>query len=467
MRKWVPKNHQKRAVKFLVQHPGAALFMDPGLGKTSSVLAALKVLQNKGLVRKVLVVAPVLVCHGVWPVEIQEWLEFNHFTFTLLHGSKKNQNLHEDVTIYIINPEGLEWFNEVKGMQIIKPDTLVIDESTKFKSWQSGRFKILKPWLPRFKRRWILSGGPTPNSIIDIFSQMYIVDLGASLGKYITHFKNKFFVASGFGGYTWVLTKGSDKKIYKLIKPRVLRMSAGDYLELPTEVHNPIYLELPNKARKMYDSMENELFSDLNKSTSVSAVNNGVASMKCRQIASGAIYKDRDLFCDEEQKKGVWKALHKVKIEKMKDLVESLNGSPVLILYYFKHELERLHKAFGKNIPNMSNCPPSQVPSMQARWNNNEIPILFGHPDSMGHGLNLQHGDAQHIIFFSLTWNYDSFMQVIRRLRRQGSKHSRIFVHMLLMKDTIEFIMYQVLKFKGNRQQKLLMALEKYRKSRK
>lgn len=464
--KWKPHNYQKAAIKFLLEHSGAALFLDPGLGKTSITLGAIKILKNKGVVRRVLIIAPLRVCYNVWPLEIEKWDDFKDLRIIILHGKDKEYLINDDADIYLINPEGLEWFIEQKGMRIVKPDTLVVDESTKFKSWKSNRFKMLKPLLHKFYRRWILTGGPTPHSMLDLFSQMYIADLGRSLGQYISHYRNAFFEPGGYGGYGWFLIKGMETEIHKRIKKTVLRLDAQDYIKLPQKVFQNVYVDLPAKARKVYDGVEVELFAEIDRKNSISAVSQGVASMKCRQVASGAIYKDKDLLQPETFRKGTWTKIHDEKLEALQDLIDDLAGSPAIVLYYFKHELERIRKLLGKNTPCLSDCNMSELKQMVKDWNDDKLPVLLGHPDSMGHGLNLQEGRAQHIIFFSLTWNYDSFLQTILRLIRQGNKNARIVIHIIIVRDTVEEIMVSTLTMRGNNQKSLLDALKRYRKRR-
>ena len=224
---WKPHNYQKKAVREVLQNASKALFMDPGLGKTSVILAALKILKKEKVAVKTLIIAPLRVCYLVWPKELEHWNDFSSLTYQILHGKDKEKNLQKDADIYIINPEGLSWLFK-QPFKKYNFDTLVIDESSKFKASNTQRFKLLKNHLPSFRRRYILTGSPTPNTMMDLFSQIFILDLGASLGKYITHFRNNYFYPTGFGGYEWKLKETGEKEIQAKIKPLVLRLEADD-----------------------------------------------------------------------------------------------------------------------------------------------------------------------------------------------------------------------------------------------
>ena len=460
--RWKPLRYQMRGMKFLIENPGAALFLEPGLRKTSIALGAIKFLRDKGVLRRALIVAPLRVCHNVWPLEIEKWDDFRDISYTILHGGRKRDLIEEDSDLFIVTPDGIKWIAENNLLRKLKPDTLIIDESTKFKAWRSQRMLTLKQMLPKFKRRWIMSGGPTPNSYIDLFSQMYIVDMGRSLGQYITHYRNAFF--DPVGEYGWELAEGSDKTIEKRIKSVVFSIPAKDYIKLPKNIIDPVFVDLPTKPRAIYEKMEEELFAEINRNNVIRAVNQGVASMKCRQIASGAIYREKDILKPEQKiPRGSWKRIHAEKEEALLELLEEIK-TPVLILYYFKHELERLRKVLGKKTPCLSDCTMNELKQITKDWNASRLPILLGHPDSMGHGLNLQEGKAQHIIFFALTWNYDSYDQTMRRLIRSGSPHSKIITHIIMARNTVDQIMYASLNCKGTRQTRLMNAITTYRK---
>lgn len=460
---YLPHPYQKKAIKWLLEHAAAGLFLDPGLGKTAITLAACKILKNEGLMEKALIIAPLRVCYNVWPNEIAKWAEFSHFTFAVLHGDKKNEKLHEDVDFYIINPEGLTWlFQDPKRLKKLGIDTLIIDESSKFKHPNIGRFKTLKQHLGKFSRRWILTGSPASNGLMDLFGQIYILDLGNALSPYITHFRQRFFTPSGFGGYDWKLKEGGEAEINAAVKPLILRLDAADYLDLPKIIENNIMVTLPPAARKLYDKMEDQLIADI-ESRVVTALSAAAASVKCRQIASGGLYFNDEEAASAATKSDTWHHVHDEKTNVITDLVEELQGQPLLIGYEFQHDLWRLQKALGKSVAYLgAGVSAKRSTEIIAAWNNDELPVLLGQPQSMGHGLNLQGGACNTVAWYSLTWNFELYDQFIKRVARQGSRHKTIMVHRVLAADTIDEAQAFALKKKKVVQSAFLDAMREY-----
>lgn len=432
----------------------AGLFLDPGLGKTSISLAAMKVLKKEKLVSKVLIIAPLRVCYSVWPREIEKWRDFEDLTYTILHGKDKQRNLNKEVDIYLVNPEGLMWLLK-QNFKKLNFDMLIIDESSKFKTWNSQRMKLLRTVLHLFRRRYILTGTPAPNGLMDIFSQIFILDGGAALGKFVTQYRQNYFYPSGFGGYEWKLQPGGEKRIQERIKPLTLRLSAEDHLELPERVINPIYIDLPDDARAVYEDLEKELYTDL-LNGELAASNAAVASMKCCQIANGGVY-DEDGFAH---------LVHMQKAEFIADLVDELQGTPVLVAYEFGHDLDRLRKVLGKDVPYIGGGVSTKRSTMlEKAWNSGELPVLLGQPASIGHGLNLQDA-GNHVAWHSLTWNYEYYDQFIRRVLRQGSKHKKVFVHHIIARDTVDEAKIWSLRAKGNTQDSFFKGLNTYLSSK-
>ena len=289
--KWKPHAYQKGAIKFLLERACAALFLDPGLGKTSITLGAVKILLAEKLIRRVLVVAPLRVCYSVWPKEVKKWEDFQNIRVAVLHGKDKERNLRSEAEVYVINPEGLAWLMTDGRFKLLGADVLVIDESSKFKHTNTARFKTLRPVLSKFSRRYILTGTPCPNGLLDLFGQVYILDLGKSFGPFITHYRTEFFEPTGFGGFTWVPKHGTEERIQKLLKPLALRLSAKDYLELPELIPVKVEIELPPDARKIYDQLETELITLVDGQV-VTALSVAAANTKCRQVANGGLYKN-------------------------------------------------------------------------------------------------------------------------------------------------------------------------------
>jgi SNF2 family DNA or RNA helicase len=461
----------------LLEHAAAALFLDPGLGKTSITLAAIKLLKKKKVLNKVLLVAPLRVCHSVWPNEIYKWKDFeSSLTFEVLHGPCKDDLLqNSDADIFIINPEGLDWLLQVQKTKTkagkIKVsvdlrrfkklgfDTLVIDELSKFKHIGTNRFKAMKLVLNTFARRWGLTGSPASNGLMDLFGQCYMLDQGRTLGQYITHFRSKYF-DQGYDGFSWTLKAGADELIYERLSPLALRMG-DDLLDMPKLVENNIKVKLPDKVMRIYEKLEEDLIAKLDEGI-VTVKTAATASMKCRQVANGGIYLDRDVQAMVKLPSGKreWADLHEAKLDALEELIEELQGAPLLVAYDFQHDLERIKKRFGKDVPYIGGgVSVTRSQELEAAWNRGELPYLFGHPQSIAHGLNLQER-GQHVAWHSLTWDYELYDQFIRRVRRQGNKAKRVYVHHLIAAGTIDEVILAALKMKRRGQNALFAALK-------
>lgn len=476
---WKPWPYQRAGMKWLVEHGAAGLFLDPGLGKTSITLGAIKTLYDVAEVPKrrcFLVVAPLRPAHLVWPPEAAKWRQFEDLRVTVLHGPKKNDIFDAPADVQVINPEGLEWLLErAASMREWPWHGLVIDESTKFKHTNTKRFKLLRPWLSKFHRRWILTGTPAPNGLIDLFGQIYVLDLGAALGRYITHYRRQFFAPTGYGGYTWVPQRGAEARIYERIAPMVLRMSETDYLKLPPAIgnfNNPktpptiVRVKLPPKAREVYSTIEELFFAEL-KSGSITAANAGVRSMKLRQAANGGVYLDKggDEDADIVRQRNAarrWAFIHSEKADAVAEILDELSGKPALIVYDFHHDLERLRAHPDlKAIPFMgSGNKLTEDKRIEAAWNAGLLPAVFVNAASVAHGLNLQQG-GRAVIWHSLTWNWEHYWQVIKRVWRQGQTRKTFFYH-IVAEDTVDEVMCAVLRAKGSTERALLDALRAY-----
>jgi SNF2 family DNA or RNA helicase len=440
----------------------AGLLLAPGMGKTSTILGTFKLLKKKKMVRRMLVIAPLRPCYLVWPAEVAKWTDFEDLKVSIIHGDNKRAALDDDADMHVINPEGLEWLyetlrNDPKYRNAWPWDMLVVDESTKFKHTNTKRFKLLKPMLNNFNRRYILTGTFAPNGMMDVFGQAYILDQGASLGRYITHFRNSFFYPSGYGGYDWQLRDGADLQIMDRLKPIVLRMSAEDWLDMPDKTVNLIYVSMPPEALRKYRTLEKEFFAKLDKGV-VNAVNAGALSMKLRQFASGAVYTDRE---------GAYEAVHTAKIDALMDLIEEQGGEPLLVAYEFRHDLEAIqaaHKAVYKKPAAIIGAGASRAEEARAvaDWNAGKLPVMLMNPASGSYGLNLQQvGRA--VCWYSLTWNLEHYEQFNDRIYRQGVSGS-VVIHHILTKSTMDSIMYQRLQGKDKIQQAIMDAVKRYRK---
>lgn len=471
----------------MLEHAACALFLDPGLGKTSITLGAIKVLKKKKLLNKVLIVAPLRVCHLVWPKELEKWKDFKDLKMVVLHGPNKDKLLEQDADIYVINPEGLEWLLKVEKVKVVGKDgrsrtkvsidlrrfkklgfdTLVFDELSKFKHVNTIKYKAIKLALSTFSRRWGLTGSPAPNGLIDLFGQCYVLDQGRTLGEYITQYRNKYFLPS-HNGFGWIIRKGAEQEIYERISPLVLRMAANDYLDMPLLIENNIMVDLPPKIREIYDHLEDDLIAKLEDKV-VTAATSGVASMKCRQVANGGIYLNPEVqaLVKLPSSKREWVNLHNEKIDALSDLVDELQGEPLLVAYEFGHDFDRLQAKFGKDLVYIgSGVSMAASLEIQDAWNRGEIPLLFAHPAAVGHGLNLQEV-GRHVCWHSMTWDYELYDQFIRRILRQGNKHKKVFCHHILVRDTVDISMLYSLRSKQGGQNAFFDALKELRKKRK
>jgi SNF2 family DNA or RNA helicase len=474
--RWKPHQYQRKAVKFLLEHYSAGLLLDPGLGKTSVTVAASKILLAEGVMTGALVVAPLRPVRTTWPKELAKWEDFKELDLVVLHGKDFSKLCREKHDFYAINYEGLsKLFTRRKVGKVWKPEitedgkalmknvnALVWDELSKMKNSSSLRFTLIKPWLKKFLIRWGLTGSPASNGLEDLFGQCYVLDEGRSLGQFITHYRRQYFLptADGFG---WHVKAGAEPAIYERLKPLVLRMDADDYLTLPKQLDHVIKFELPASVRDQYEEMENDLLTNVADNL-ITASNAGGASGKCRQICSGAVYlAELDPLTGAprfKKSQRQWELLHSEKLDILQDLVEELQGQQLLVAYDFNHDLERLLERFPNTPYIGGGVSGKRGEQIEEAWNKGEIPLLFGHPASIGHGLNLQESSAHHVAWFTLTWDFELYDQFNRRLRRQGNTAGNMHVYHLVAKDTVEESVYYALRRKYRDQKKLLDALK-------
>lgn len=477
---WQPHAYQKKAVKFLLEHAAGALFLDPGLGKTSITLAAIKLLKQKKVLDKVLLVAPLRVCFSVWPREAEKWVDFHGLKLVVLHGADKDQLLQEPADIYVINPEGLEWLLQVRKSKTATGktkvdvdlrrwkslgfDTLIIDELSKFKHTSTNRFKALKLVLSTFRRRWGLTGSPASNGLMDLFGQCFVLDQGRTLGQYLTHYRMKYFLP-GHDGFSWVLREGAEEEIYERVRPLALRMAADDYLDMPALIENNIRVDLPEEVQRVYHQLEDDLVAKLNDKVVVASTA-AAASIKCRQVANGGLYLDPEVQALVKLPKSnrEWVNLHSAKTDALADLIEELQGSPLLVAYDFAHDLDRLRERLGKDVPYIGGgVSAKRSAELERAWNAGQLPVLLGHPQAMAHGLNLQEV-GHHVCWHSLTWDFELYDQFIRRVLRQGNKSKKVFVHHIIARGTVDEVVLAAVKSKRKGQNALFEALKNLRK---
>ena len=408
---------------------------------------ATSVKKRQQVSRGMLVVAPLKPAYQVWPQEIDKWTDFEDITYAVVHGKHWRYQLELDVDVHITTPETLEKVFSVAR----RWDILCIDESSDFKNSQSKRFKLLRSVLDRFDRRWILTGSLSPNGLMDIFSQIYILDTGRALGRYITHYRNKFFHTLPYSEYDYIPNPGAFEEITDRIDPLLMRLRAIDHLVMPELPYvEPTYIDLPPEARKIYTELEDEFITETDAGTIIAA-NSAVAGGKLRQICNGALYTDAS--------KGEYLEIHEEKIEALAELINSLVGSPALVMYEFNHDRERLRKRFGETSTFIdSSTSVIQTNRILTDFNSGRIPVLFGHPQTMARGLNLQ--EACHsIIWFSLTWNLLFYEQAIARIWRQGQKSPFVMNYRIIARGTKEDDVVKALAQKDVDQNKIYAAL--------
>ena len=432
--------YQDRAVSFIKDKPRCALFLDMGLGKTISTLTALQDLKGKDLLLgKTLVIAPLRVANSVWKNEASKWSHIN-LTFSICTGaaSKREKGLEDLADVYIINRENIPWLVKRYGTRWPFKN-VIIDESSSFKSPRSQRFKSLKKILHKTERMVLLTGTPSPNGMLDLWSQIFLLDSGASLGKTMTRYKDRFFI-SDYHGFNFTLKGGAKSHIQKLISPLVLSMQASDYLKMPERIDNIIPVELSKKVQRQYKELQTEFILEISKSDVVTAVNAAVLAGKLLQLANGAIYLDES-----------FKLIHDSKLDALAEVIEATD-QPILVAYNFKSDLERLLDRFpaGQQLDKHGEVITS--------WNEGNVPLLFCHPQSAGHGLNLQSGGSK-IVWFSLNWSLEHYQQFNARLHRQGQTET-VIVHHLVATGTIDEIVMKALDTKNVTQNQLLKGLK-------
>lgn len=432
MKTKVLSEKQKDAIEFIQAKRRCGVFADMGVGKTTITLHALLKLP-----KPVLLVGPIRVIEDVWEEEAQEWPAVSHFTFKLLRGRSRLNRLLEDADIYLINPDSLQWLFKTGLYPVFK--TLVVDESSMFKDASTRRFKQLRRHLTEFPNRIILTGTPSPNGLLNLWSQIFILDRGSRLEESMHFYENRYFEEEDYYGRKLVPVPGARKAILKRISDVIYRIES-ERKEKPTV--NPVYFNLPPKAEKIYKEMEKEAFTVVNQKSVTTQIIVS-AMMKCRQIASGFVYDD-----DREVQ-----MVHKEKLDALEEVIEG-TGSPVMVIYQFKHELAALRQRF----------PDSRVyKNFKDRddWNAGLIPVMFLNPASASHGLNLQRGPGHTIAVFSASFSQEQMSQAFARIDRQGQKH-QVFIHWLLARNTIDELLKAVVESKSFNQSTVLRMVKDY-----
>lgn len=463
-----PHDYQRHAIEHILENPVAGLFLDMGLGKTVSTLTAIDMLQNDFLVvNKVLVIAPKRVAETVWSTEIEKWDHLRHLTISKVLGSEAERKaaLKVKADIYVINRENVVWLVGLYGTAF-PFDMLVIDELSSFKSAKSQRFKSLRQIRPKIQRVVGLTGTPMPNGLLDLWPQLYLLDQGERLGKTITSYRDKYFIPgkrSGHVVYNYNL-KGKqedeligkdiyEKVIFDKISDICISMKSEDYLDLPERFDQVVTVQLPPKIKKMYDDFEEaQVMAILNglEGEQITAVNAAALSGKLLQFAGGALYREDKTYYE----------VHAEKMEVLQELIEAANGQPVLITYWFQHERDRI-------LRDLKAYKPRELKTEVdvKLWNARAVPVMLGHPQSMGHGLNMQDG-GNNLVNYSNTWSSECYLQVIKRLHRQG-QGSIVFNKSLVAAGTMDERVIESRESKLSDQEALMLAtraiIDKYR----
>jgi SNF2 family DNA or RNA helicase len=445
--KYEPHGYQAYATKWLLDKEKAALFLGMGMGKSVITLTAINELMFDYFdVAKVLVIAPLRVAQNTWDSEIEKWEHLRHLRIAKILGNEKEriQALNATADIYVINRENVKWLVDRCGKHW-PFDMVVIDELSSFKSHQAQRFKALRKIRPFMKRVVGLTGTPAPNSLIDLWPQIYLLDGGKRLGKTITGFRERYFYPdkrNQYIVYSYKPKEGAEEAIYKKLSDICVSMKAEDYLKLPERINNTIPIHLPKKAKEKYDQLERDLLLPLNDSDIV-ANTAAVLTNKLLQMANGAVYDEN----------GDVQEIHNAKLKALEDVLEAANGKPVLIFYAYKHDLARIKKHLkGQDLKVLDTAEDINA------WNKGEVPIMLAHPASAGHGLNLQAG-GNIIVWFGLTWSLELYSQANARLYRQGQKQN-VIIHHLVAKGTMDEDVMRVLENKEAGQEALLNAIK-------
>jgi len=442
--KYEPHDYQAYATEYILQHPIAAILLDMGLGKSVITLTAIFDLTlDSFLIRKVLVIAPLRVARDTWPAEIEKWEHLSGLTYAVAVGSEQERKaaLLQKVQVHLINRENVEWLVTKSGLPF-DYDMVVVDELSSFKSHQAKRFKSLLKVRPGVKRIVGLTGTPSSNGLMDLWAEFRLLDMGQRLGRFIGNYRSTFFVPDKRNAqmvFSYKPKPDAEEAIYRLISDITIAMKGTDHLKLPELVMNEVPIRMSATEEKHYQTMKDDMVLSL-KGKEIDAANSAALSGKLLQMANGAVY-------DEDH--GV-AHLHARKLDALEDLIEAANGKPVLIAYWFKHDLERILERF----------PAERLDSADSirQWNNGEIPIAVIHPASAGHGLNLQAGGST-LVWFSLTWSLELYQQTNARLWRQGQKDT-VVIHHIITRDTIDEQVMKALRLKDNVQAALIAAVK-------
>lgn len=443
--KYNPHDYQRYAAEFIIAHPVAALLLDMGLGKTSITLTAINdLLFDSFEIHKVLVVAPLRVARDTWSAEIEKWEHLKNLRYSVVVGMAQERisALLTPADIYIINRENIQWLVEESGLPF-DFDMAVIDELSSFKNHQSKRFRAFMKVRPKLKRIVGLTGTPAGNGLMDLFAEFKLLDMGERLGRLIRQYRNAYFQPDKRNGmviYSYKPLPNAERQIYDKISDITISMKATDHLKMPELVTTEYMVRLSEKEKEKYDRLKKELVLST-EDNEVTAANAASLSNKLSQMANGAVYSDDESIIE----------IHDRKLDALEDIIESMNGKPLLVAYWFKHDLERIKKRFDvREIRSSVDI---------SDWNSGKIPVALIHPASAGHGLNLQSGGST-LVWFGLTWSLELYQQTNARLWRQGQTADTVVIQHIIAKGTIDEQIMKALKTKDTAQAAIIIAVK-------
>nr|DAP83046.1 MAG TPA: Chromatin remodeling complex ATPase [Caudoviricetes sp.] len=444
-KEFIPRPYQRYAYNRIIEKPATALMLDMGMGKTVITLTAINdLLYDYFDVTKALVIAPLRVAETTWTDECQQWNHLAGLTISPVIGtlSERVRALKTKADVYTINRENVVWLVDYYGKDW-PFDMVVIDESSSFKNHQSKRFKALKRVRPIIKRLVELTGTPAPNGLMDLWSQLYLLDRGKRLGKTIGQYRRQFFkpgAGSGHIVYEWNLQKGAEQEIFNRISDICVSMKSSDYITLPEVMYNIVPVKLSTPVQREYKRLAKDLILRVNDDEIV-ANTAAALSGKLLQMSSGAVYDDA----------GHVITIHNAKLEALEDIVSANEHRAVLVFYWFKHDLDRLKEKFPKAVQ-------LKTAADIKAWNSGKISIMLVHPASAGHGLNLQYGGSI-IVWFSLSWSLELYQQANKRLHRSGQTHT-VVIHHLVAQGTIDEDVMKALQGKKVTQETMITAIK-------
>ncbi|MGO0039912.1 SNF2-related protein [Streptococcus suis] len=444
-------NYQVVAKDFIIGHPNAAVILDMGMGKTSTTLSAVNELMfDRFEVTKVLVIAPLRVANTVWSDEIEQWAELRHLRYSKIVGTPKQRKvaLQKDADIYIVNRENLPWLVE-QCSPYFKWDMVVIDELSSFKSWQSKRFKAFMAMRPYMKRVVGLTGTPSSNGLMDLFAEFKVIDGGERLGRFIGEFRSRYFEEGRRNGnivYEYIPMDYAECQIQDKISDITISMKALDYLDMPELISTKKLVRMSEKEKEKYSQFKKEyVLSELD-GLEVTAANAASLTNKLVQLSNGAVYSDDHTVVP----------LHEQKLDALEDILESANGEPVLVAYWFKHDLTRI---IGRLEKLKVKCRVLKTEEDIREWNKGNVPVGLLHPAGAGHGLNLQKG-GHNLVWFGLTWSLELYQQTNARLWRQGQEAETVVIQHIVTEGTIDEEILKALENKDAQQERLIAAVK-------